>query len=118
MARKAIVIYGTVRLIQRDSETFLAWAKESYACVIFTIHTDHTPEGVAQTSDAFSALISMAIARGGSYYLIAGTRFANRKLFDSGVSAVPRISSVENGVTTRKRMFQSDWYRHYSGVLG
>jgi FAD/FMN-containing dehydrogenase len=116
LARKAIVIYGTVRLIQRDSETFLAWAKESYACVIFTIHTDHTPEGVAQTADTFSALIAMAIARGGSYYLTYN-RFANLKLLDS---AYPQFSEFLRLKTKYdpQGMFQSDWYRHYSGVLG
>src|SRR6185369_1791175 len=38
-------IYGTIRLIERDEESFLAWAKEPYACTIFNLHTTHTPEG-------------------------------------------------------------------------
>ena len=39
------LIYGTIRLIERDPDTFLAWAREAYACVIFNLHTEHTPEG-------------------------------------------------------------------------
>ena len=41
--RRANVIYGTVRLIEKDDETFLAWARDRYACVIFNLHIEHTP---------------------------------------------------------------------------
>jgi len=37
------IIYGTVRLIEADRESFLAWAKKPYACVIFNLHVEHTP---------------------------------------------------------------------------
>ena len=40
------VIYGTIRLIERDTESFLPWAKQPYACVIFNLHVDHTPQGM------------------------------------------------------------------------
>jgi hypothetical protein len=40
-------IYGTIRLIERDDESFLAWAKQPYACTIFNLHTSHTPDGLA-----------------------------------------------------------------------
>ena len=39
------VIYGTVRLIERDDESFLAWARDRWACVIFNLHTVHTRRG-------------------------------------------------------------------------
>ena len=42
-AHRANVIYGTVRLIEKDDETFLAWARDRYACIIFNLHVDHTP---------------------------------------------------------------------------
>src|SRR6266853_345125 len=35
------LIYGTVRLIERDDESFLPWAKQPYACTIFNLHTVH-----------------------------------------------------------------------------
>ena len=41
------LVYGTVRLIQRDSETALAWARADYACVIFNLHVDHEPYSIA-----------------------------------------------------------------------
>ncbi|MBA2430088.1 MAG: FAD-binding oxidoreductase, partial [Thermoleophilaceae bacterium] len=63
------LIYGTVRLIRRDTESFLAWAREDYACVIFNLHTVHIEEGELHSAEAFRRLIDMAIERGGSYYL-------------------------------------------------
>src|SRR2546425_5643054 len=47
-AQRTPLIYGTIRLIQRDDESFLAWAKQPYACVIFNLHVvrseEHTSE--------------------------------------------------------------------------
>src|SRR5262249_9047785 len=63
------VIYGTVRRIEKDDETFLAWARERYACVIFNLHVEHTPEAIERAAGAFRALIDLGIAHGGSYYL-------------------------------------------------
>ena len=42
-SNRTTVIYGTVRLVEKDDESFLAWAKESYACIIFNLLTFHTP---------------------------------------------------------------------------
>ena len=63
------VVYGTIRLIERDDVTFLPWAREPWACVIFNLHTVHTPAGLEHAEAAFRRLIDMAIARGGSYFL-------------------------------------------------
>src|SRR6266849_4939590 len=63
------LIYGTVRIIERDDETFLPWARQPYACVIFNLHTVHNPEGLQRSADAFRRLIDMAVRRGGTYYL-------------------------------------------------
>src|SRR5207253_7807530 len=64
-----IVIYGTVRLIEKDNESFLAWAKEPYACIIFNLLTFHTASGIEASARSFRGLIDLAVARGGSYYL-------------------------------------------------
>ena len=34
-------IYGTIRLIRKDEDAFLAWARDDFACVIFNLHVDH-----------------------------------------------------------------------------
>src|SRR5437773_5192187 len=64
-----IAIYGTVRLIEKDDESFLAWARESYACTIFNLLTLHTPAGIEASARSFRGLIDLAIARGRSHYL-------------------------------------------------
>ena len=109
------VIYGTVRLIERDEESFLAWAREPWACVIFNIHTEHTDEGIARSADAFRQLIDRAIAQGGSYFPTYH-RWARR---DQVEACYPQFREF----LARKRehdpelVFQSDWYRHHVDLL-
>jgi phytoene dehydrogenase-like protein len=111
--RRAIVIYGTVRLVERDDESFLRWAKEPYAWVVFNLHTEHRREGVWRSAEAFRALIDMARRREGSFYL-AYHRFATREQMEA---CHPRFAEF----LRRKRdhdpdeRFQSEWYRHYRG---
>ncbi len=63
------MIYGTIRLIERDDESFLAWAREPWACIIFNLHVEHTAGGDRKAAGDFRRLIDRAIERGGSYYL-------------------------------------------------
>jgi FAD/FMN-containing dehydrogenase len=103
------LIYGTVRAIERDVDTFLPWARQAYACVVFNLHTEHTPAGVRETRDAYVRLIDRAIERGGSYYLTYH-RWARR---DQVLACYPEfpdfVAAKEqhdpDGVLT------SDWYR-------
>src|SRR5206468_10801906 len=62
------IIYGTVRVVEADRETFLAWAKKPYACIIFNLHVVHTPRGIRRSADALRRLIDLGIKYGGSYY--------------------------------------------------
>jgi FAD/FMN-containing dehydrogenase len=109
------VIYGTVRLIERDDETFLPWATQAYACVIFNLHTEHTPAGIAHSAEAFRRLIDMAIARNGSYFLTYH-RFARR---DQIEACYPRFAEFlyEKRCFDRHERFQSAWYRHYKTMF-
>ena len=66
-SNRTTVIYGTVRLVEKDDESFLAWA-QPYACIIFNLLTLHTPNGIEASARSFRGLIDLAIARGGSYY--------------------------------------------------
>jgi FAD/FMN-containing dehydrogenase len=112
---RANVIYGTVRLIERDDETFLAWARERYACVIFNLHIEHTPEAIGAAADAFRALIDLAIEQGGGYYLTYH-RWARK-------DQVERCYPQMREFLARKRahdpgeVFQSNWYRHYRAMF-
>ena len=109
-SRRANVIYGTIRLIERDDETFLPWARDRYACVVFNLHVDHTAEHVARAADAFRALIDLAIARGGSFYL-AYHRWARRDQIEACYPQMPEWLALKRRHDPGER-FQSEWYRH------
>ncbi len=105
------VIYGTIRLIERDTESFLAWAREPYACVIFNLHTVHKPQGIEHSAEAFRRLIDMAIRRGGSYFLTYH-RFATRAQVETCYPRFQEFLGLKRKHDPHER-FQSDWYCHY-----
>jgi len=113
---KVEVIYGTVRLIEQDDESFLAWAKKPYACIIFNLHTVHTPAGIAHSAEAFRRLIDMAIRREGSYYLTYH-KFARRDQVESCYPQFSRFLEAKSRYDRNLR-FQSDWWRHYRKMFG
>src|SRR5216110_93408 len=106
-----LVIYGTVRLIEKDNESFLPWAKESYACVIFNLLTLHTSAGIEASAKSFRGLIDLAIARGGSYYLTYH-RFAKREQVATCYPQFRKFLDLKSKYDPAGR-FQSDWYRYY-----
>ncbi|MGC4075007.1 MAG: FAD-binding oxidoreductase [Nibricoccus sp.] len=105
------VIYGTIRLIERDTETFLAWAREPWACVIFNLHVDHTPDGIARASAMFRALIDTALDLGGSYFLTYH-RWARRDQVERAYPQFRDFLRLKDVHDPRHR-FQSDWWRHH-----
>src|ERR1700730_10781407 len=105
------LIYGTVRLIERDDESFLPWAKQPYACTIFNLHTVHSPEGLKHSEYAFRRLIDMAARRGGTYYLTYH-RYATRDQVESCYPKFAEFLRLKKKYDPDER-FQSDWYRHY-----
>ncbi|MBA2595685.1 MAG: FAD-binding oxidoreductase [Chloroflexia bacterium] len=110
------IIYGTVRLIERDDETVLTWARQPWACVVFNLHVDHTPDGIARAAAAFRRPIDRALAYGGSFYLTYH-RWAMRMQVEA---AYPRFVEFlrEKLRHDPEERFQSDWYRHYREMFG
>src|SRR5205823_3557235 len=115
-SNRTIVIYGTVRLIEKDDESFLAWAKESYACVIFNLLTPHTSVGIEASARSFRSLIDLAIARRGSYYLTYH-KFAKPEQVMTCYPQFKEFLGLKKKFDPSER-FQSDWYRHYRRVFG
>jgi len=109
------VIYGTIRLIERDTESFLTWARDDFACVIFNLHTEHSEQGIAQAADAFRALIDAALAYSGSYFLTYH-RWARP---DQVISAYPQFPEFLGHKTHFDpcHRFQSNWWRHYQKMF-
>ena len=105
-----------MRLIERDQDSFLPWAKQAYACTIFNLHTTHTEDGLEHSAAAFRRLIDMAISRGGNYFLTYH-RFARP---DQVFACHP---GLRQWLTTKHRIdpyqtFQSDWYQHLLRLTG
>jgi FAD/FMN-containing dehydrogenase len=105
------LIYGTIRLIERDTESFLAWAREPWVCTVMNLHVDHTDDRIRKAADDFRRLIDRAIAHGGSYFLTYH-RWASRAQVEA---CYPQMAEF---LRHKRRhdpgdVFQSDWYRHY-----
>jgi FAD/FMN-containing dehydrogenase len=105
------IIYGTVRLIEADRESFLAWAKKPYACVIFNLHVVHTTQGIRRASNAFRRLIDLGIKYGGSYYPTYH-KYATRKQVETCYPQFAEFLKLKRKHDPAE-VFQSDWYRHY-----
>lgn len=113
--RNESVVYGTVRLIERDDESFLPWAKQQYACVIFNLHVEHSEAGKAKAADSFRALIDLALARGGSYFLTYH-RWARREQVEQAYPQFADFLRAKRRYDPRAR-FTSEWYRHYERMF-
>jgi FAD/FMN-containing dehydrogenase len=111
----ANVIYGTVRLVERDAETALAWARDRWACIIFNLHVDHEPRAIAKAQDAFRGLIDCALAFGGSYYLTYH-RWATRSQVLAAHPSLPNVFAMKLRIDPTET-FQSDWYRHHRDLI-
>jgi FAD/FMN-containing dehydrogenase len=105
------IIYGTVRLIEQDRESFLAWARKPYACVIFNLHVEHTTRGSIRAGDAFRRLIDIGIKHGGSYYPTYH-RHALRQQVEACFPQFREFLKLKRNYDPQE-LFQSDWYRHY-----
>jgi FAD/FMN-containing dehydrogenase len=108
------LIYGTVRCTEQDKESFHAWAKKRYACVIFSPHTSGETQALRKTGEVCRQIIRAANKRGGSFYLTYN-RFATR---DELASAYPQFPDFLNFKKQHdpREIFQSDWYKYYKGL--
>jgi FAD/FMN-containing dehydrogenase len=108
-ALEADVVYGTVRLIERDEETVLAWAREPWACVVLNLHIEHTTAAIESAAVAFRRLIDLALDRGGSFYLTYH-RWATRRQLLAAYPQLPAFLAAKLEHDPEE-LFQSDWYR-------
>jgi FAD/FMN-containing dehydrogenase len=110
------VVYGTIRLVERDDESFLSWATERWACIIFNLCTTHTPAGIERAAAAFRRLIDRGIERGGKYYLTYH-RWATREQVETCYPQFADFLRLKRQHDPNER-FQSEWYRHYREMFG
>ncbi len=108
---EADLIYGTVRFTEADQDTYLPWARQPYACVVFNLHTPHTPAGIERSATAFRRLIDLAIARDGSYYLTYH-RWARPEQLLACYPQFPHFLALKRRYDPAERL-HSDWYAHH-----
>ncbi len=110
------LIYGVIRLIKKDSESFLAWAKKDYACIIFNLHVDHTAQGIEKAKVNFRRIIERTIQYEGSFYLTYH-RWATREQIEYCYPQFVDFLKLKLKYDPQE-IFQSDWYRHYKEMFG
>jgi methyltransferase (TIGR00027 family) len=103
------LIYGTIRLIEQDEESFLAWAREDFACVVFNLHVEHDEAGLVRAAADFRRLIDRALALGGSYYLTYH-RWATPEQVLAAYPQLPEFLEHKLRYDPTE-VFQSDWKR-------
>ncbi len=113
--QKMNLIYGTVRFIEQDEESFLPWARQGYACIVVNLRVTHSPEGEQAAQNAFRTLIDLALERDGSFFLTYH-RWATREQM---LRAYPQFPDF---LEAKKRfdpgaVFQSEWHRHWQTVF-
>ncbi len=107
----ANVIYGTVRLIESEDETFLNWARGDFACIIFNLLVEHTVEGGGNAKNQFQMLIDCALEQGGSFYLTYH-RWARKDQIQNAYPQFTEFLEKKNQYDPRN-LFTSEWHRHY-----
>ena len=109
------LVYGVVRWIEGDKETFLPWARQRFACVIFNLNVQHSPSGKAKAAADFRRLIDRSLELGGSYYLTYH-KYAAREQVER---AYPNFEAMLAEKTKRDPagLLQSDWFRHYQRLF-
>ena len=105
------LIYGTIRFIEPDKDSFLAWAKQRQVCVLCNLHIDHTPAGLAKAQADFRTLFSRAIALGGRYFLTYH-RWATREQVLAAYPQFIDFLKLKRKYDPQERI-QSTWWRHY-----
>jgi FAD/FMN-containing dehydrogenase len=107
--------YGTIRFIEKDSETFLPWAKERSVCIVCNLNVVHTDVGKQKAAEDFRRIIDRAIEFGGRYYLTYH-RWATRKQVETCYPQFVDFLRLKKKYDPQER-FQSDWYRHYKTMF-
>jgi FAD/FMN-containing dehydrogenase len=114
-ANRADLVYGAIRLIERDVETLLPWAREPYACVVFNLHVSRGPAGIQKARQDFRRLIDRGLWYAGSFHLTYH-RWADRAQLLAAHPAFPDFLRAKREFDPEER-FTSDWYRHYRALV-
>ena len=104
-------MYGTVRLIEKEEESYLRWASEDYACIIFNLLVEHSTEGKFLAMEQFQDIIDCALKENGSFYLTYH-RWARKDQIEKAYPQFPQFLEKKEEYDPQN-VFTSDWYRHF-----
>lgn len=107
--------YGTIRLIEKDDESFLAWAREPSVCIVCNLHVLHTDTGKRKAAEDFRRIIDRAVQHGGRFFLTYH-RWATRKQVETCYPQFVDFLRLKKKYDPEER-FQSEWYRHYKATF-
>jgi FAD/FMN-containing dehydrogenase len=105
------VTYGTIRFIEADADSFLAWARQPSVCVTCNLHVNHTSEGIRKVVGDFRRILDRTVEYGGTYYLTYH-RWATQRHTEACHPRFVEFLRLKKKYDPEER-FQSDWYRHY-----
>ena len=103
--------YGTIRFIEKDQDSFLAWARESWVCIVCNLHVVHSKEGIEKVKKDFANLLDRVIEFGGCFYLTYHKWISKAQV----ESAYPQFHDflMLKEKYDPSGVFQSDWYRYF-----
>jgi FAD/FMN-containing dehydrogenase len=105
------VTYGTMRFIEKDEASFLAWAKERSVCILCNLNVVHTDQGRQKAVADFRRLLDRVVQFGGRYFLTYH-RWATRAQVEACYPQLVDFLRLKRKYDPNER-FQSEWYRHY-----
>lgn len=109
------IIYSTIRVIEPDDETVLAWARDAWACIVFNLHVDHSAVGLHKAECDFRRLIDRAAEFDGSYYLTYH-RWATREQVERCHPRMREFLRLKEKHDPQG-VFSSDWYEHHVRLM-
>jgi len=107
--------YGTIRFIKKDTESFLAWAKEDYICIVCNLHVKHTGRGIKKAKEDFRRIIDKVIQHKGSFYLTYH-KWATKEQLTACYPKFIDFLKLKQKYDPAER-FQSNWYQHYKEMF-
>lgn len=112
---QANIIYGTIRLIKKEEDSFLRWASQSWVCIVFNLHISNNEKQLVENSEVFRKLIDLAIKYQGSYYLTYH-RFATKEQLKKCYPQFREFLNLKIKYDPME-LFQSNWYVYYKDLF-
>ena len=109
------LLHGTVRVVEPEHETLLAWARERRVCVLFSLHVQPGRGSVGRAADDLRRVIDRALEAGGGYYLTYH-RWATKEQVLAAYPVLPEFLRRKRDHDPEE-LFQSDWYRAHRAMF-